>query len=264
MPRGVHVQIGSQFRPQLGQDLLAVERVAIGIMVQVFHHLGRNQGRVLRRPRTRRIFQDAKLDRQPVAMRFDISVYAPRIGLEVSAILRRRNLNRLPGGHSEPQNPLLPVVLEKFVAQNLGDFAGCESPHHVHLPQAVLRSHKSLRKKKIVKTGSINRRHAVLIADHRDSGGETGNLQGPVQLGQGRARDGVGPDQRSQRHDQGSDQKERECSPDAETAMRCGNGSRGRGHRELSILWSASYRKQETRTVGSGSVWTNPHTRASS
>ena len=100
--------------PELGQNLLALQRVAVRIMVQVLHHLGRDQRGILRRPGTRRIAQDAKLDRQPVAMRFDVGVHAPRIGLEVGAILRRGNLKRLARRHSDPQNSLLAIMLEEI------------------------------------------------------------------------------------------------------------------------------------------------------
>jgi hypothetical protein len=79
-------------------------------------------------------------------MRFDVSVHSPRIRLEVRAILCWGNLKRFLRRHLQPQNPLLTIMLEKGIAQNLGNFAGGEAPHHVHLPQAVLRSDVSLRK----------------------------------------------------------------------------------------------------------------------
>ncbi len=155
----------------------------------------------------------------------------------MSASLPRGNFNCLAGRYSEPQDPLLPVVRKKLVPQNLGNFAGGEAPHYVHLPQAVLRSHKSLRKEEIVEIRGLNRGHAVLIPNHGDFGGQTRDLQTTVQLRQGRARDGVGPDQRSQDHQQNTDYKERKGPPAAERLAGSGNGSRGRRHSELLILW---------------------------
>ena len=132
-------------------------------------------------------------------MRFDVSVHSPRIGFEVRAILCRGNLERFLRRHPQPQNPLLAVVLEKVIAKNLGNFAGGESPHHVHLPQTVLRGDIPLSKKEVVEICGLDRGYAVSVTNDRDPGGEAGNLHVSVQLGQGRARDGVEPGQRSQR-----------------------------------------------------------------
>ena len=116
-------------------------------------------------------------------MRFNVSVHPARIGLEVRAILRRGNLKRLLGGHSEPQNPLLAVMLQKAVAKNLGNFAGGEAPHHVHLPQTVLRGDIPLGKKQIVQIGRLDRGYAVPVANDRDPGGEARNFQLPSNWG---------------------------------------------------------------------------------
>ena len=78
---------------------------------------------------------------------------------------------------------MLAVVLEKVVAKNLGNFAGGEAPHHVHLPQAVLRGHISLGKKKIVEIRGLNGGHAVSVTNDCDPGGEAGNLHVPSSWG---------------------------------------------------------------------------------
>ncbi len=129
-------------------------------------------------------------------MRCDECVHPTRIIFEVSAILRRRNLQRFLRGHLQPQNSLLTVVLEEGIAQNLGNFAGGEAPHHVHLPQTVLRCDIPLRKKEVVEICGLDGGHAVSVTNDCDPGGETGNLQPSVQLGQGRARHRIEPGQR--------------------------------------------------------------------
>ncbi len=182
-------------------------------------------------------------------MRFNVGVHPTRVGLEVGAILRRGDLKRLLGGDSESQNSLLAVVLEKGIAQNLGNFAGGEAPHHVHLPQTVLRGHVPLGKKKIVEICRFNRGYAVSVAHDRHPGGEAGHFDVSVQLGQGRARDGVEPGQRSQRNEQYGDQKDGKNSPHREAGAR-GNRSGHRGHAMSSATKSGFLRTTDS-MVGS-------------
>ena len=147
------------------------------------------------------VAQDAKLERQPVTMRFDERVHPACIGFEVSAILRGGNLKRLLRGHSQAKNPLLAVVLEKGIAKKFGHFAGGEAPHHVHLPQTILRGHISLRKKEVVEICGLDCGYAMTVANDSDPGGEARNFQASVQLGQGRARHGIEPGHRPQEHE---------------------------------------------------------------
>ena len=134
MPGRIHVQIRSQLRPELGQDLLAFQRIAIGIVVQILHHLSRDERGIFLHPGTGRIAQDAKLDGQAVAVRLDVGIHATRIGLKVRTILRRSNLQRFLGGYSDPKNSLLAIMLKKIPSEDFRNLAGGEPPHNVHLP----------------------------------------------------------------------------------------------------------------------------------
>src|ERR1700723_3293206 len=104
-----------------------------GTGAQVFHHLNPDECGVLRLPRLRGIAEDAKLQRQAAAMGVDVRVHAPRISLEVRALLRRQSLYRFSRCQSQPQNSLLPVMLQKVSAKNLCQLTRCVPAYSIHL-----------------------------------------------------------------------------------------------------------------------------------
>src|SRR5260370_32284335 len=104
------------------------------------------------------------------------------VGLEMSAILVRRKLKRLLCGNSELQNSLLTIMLKKIGSENFRNFASGESPHDVHLPQAVLRGYVALRKEEILKARRINGGHAVSVPAHGHPRREAGNLRRTIRV----------------------------------------------------------------------------------
>ena len=100
--------------PELGQDLLALQRVAIRIVVQVLHHLGRDQG--ANPPAPRDAEHNAGCETRSATGRDEIRCRRSRPGHRPrnEHVLRRRNLERLPGGHSDSQNPLLAIMREEI------------------------------------------------------------------------------------------------------------------------------------------------------
>jgi hypothetical protein len=60
-------------------------------------------------------------------------------------------------------------MLKQVLSQDFGEFSCGKAPHHIDLPQAVLRSHISLSKKQVIKVGGFDRRHTVSVTRHRDA-----------------------------------------------------------------------------------------------
>ena len=116
-------------------------------MVQILHHARAHQQGIDHRPRPRRVLQQAEFERKPVAMRFEKRIYSASVSVKISPVARGDNLLRRFGCEPQPQNPLLAVHLHRVFADHFRKFSGSGAPHHVHLPQPVLRGDVSLRKK---------------------------------------------------------------------------------------------------------------------
>ena len=119
VPGTIHVEIGSQLRTQLGQDLFTGERVGKGIIVEILHHLVCDDDRILCLPRFRPVLQNPKLKRKAVCMGLDKCIHSPRVGVKVRTVARTRHLQRFSGRRAQSQDALLAVDLERVLAENL-------------------------------------------------------------------------------------------------------------------------------------------------
>src|SRR6476646_9819293 len=186
--------------------------------------------------------QDTKLDGQPVAVRFDVSINTARVRCEVLARLLRRNVKCLLRGHSYAQNSLLAIMPDEIGTQNFRNFTCCESAHYIHLPETVLRGYIPLSKEQVPGVCRIDGRYSVSIPDHRCFAGETCNLHAAIKLWQGRARRRIEPRQSSQSSDHDRNQKQCQQAPETATS-RSRNRNRGRCHEKISsILWRGAAR----------------------
>ena len=147
MPGAVHVQIGRQLRPQLGQNLLSRQRIPKVEVVEVFHHLVCDDNGIFRLPRLRSVLQNAELNGKAAFIGFDERIHPTRVRIKIRTIAGTRLLQRFPGCRAHSQDALLTVDPERRSAQNLGKFSGSKAPHHVHLPEPVLRGDIALSEK---------------------------------------------------------------------------------------------------------------------
>src|SRR5258708_25791278 len=96
VPRTVYIQIRGQLRSELGKNFLSIERIFEGVVVEILHHLVRDDDGVLRLPWFWTILQNAELDGKGAALGFDEGVHSTRVGIKLTAITGARHLQRLP------------------------------------------------------------------------------------------------------------------------------------------------------------------------
>ena len=122
-PGGIHKQVGSQLRPQPGQNFLFLQFVLVQTMVQKFGHRQSNQHRILDRPDVRKIGEEAELQREGFLVLLDVSVHPCGIGFEVGT-LRYTHV-----GHSffrylpQAKDAMLAIKLDVIRPQNDGQIA---------------------------------------------------------------------------------------------------------------------------------------------
>jgi hypothetical protein len=97
-------------------------------------------------------------------MRIEKRIHSASVSVKISPVARGDTLLRRFSREPQPQNPLLAIHFHGGFANHFRKFSGSGAPHHVHLPQPVLRGHVPLGKKQILERGRLNRRHPVLIA----------------------------------------------------------------------------------------------------
>ena len=210
VPRAVHVQISRQLRPQLGQNLLSRQHVPKGVIVEILHHLVRDDDGILGLPRLRPVLQDVELNRKPIFMSLDERIHSTRVSIKIRTIPRTRHLQRFPGRRPQSQDALLAVDLERVLAKNLREFSGSEAPHHIHLPQPVLRRHVALSEKQIFQRGGLDRRHAVAIPRHFHGRRKAFHLKFSVKLGQRQTGDEIGISSHARRQQDENQQEPQE------------------------------------------------------
>ena len=89
------------------------------------------------------------------------------------------------GGGADLEDALGAVVREEGGAEDLGEVSGGVAAEGVHLPEAVLGGDVALGEDEVVKGGGLDVGDAVGVAADRDGGGESGDGEGAVDLGEG-------------------------------------------------------------------------------
>ncbi len=92
MPGTVYVQIGSQVRAQLRQNLLSREHVPEGVVVEVLDHLVCDDDGIFRLPRLWLVLQDAELNWKIAHMAIDECIHPMRVRVKIRTIARTRHL----------------------------------------------------------------------------------------------------------------------------------------------------------------------------
>ena len=151
-----HVQFGDFVAPGCGEGAV---------------HLQTGENRIAHTPWTRIVAEQRELERQPSAIRFEIEVDATRIGGEHGAIRgRHAPFGRLRDAR-QTQAARFFIELDRLLAGDLRQFAGCQPAQCVHLPHPVLRGRVALQENRVLPRSGIDVRHPQCIARDGRLGG---------------------------------------------------------------------------------------------
>ncbi len=116
-------------------------------------------------------------------MRFEIKIYAARVGIERAAIGRRQILLGLFGDVSQAQAPRFTIGVERGFPHHFGQFTRGQAPESVHLPHAILRGDEALQEQRVFNGRGLNVRNAQSVTRN---GGRRGDGRDEVaaRLGQ--------------------------------------------------------------------------------
>ncbi len=97
-------------------------------------------------------------------MRLDKIIHSARIRGKHRAIGRGQRLVLLFRHAPHAQTPRLAIQFERRRSDNLGQISSSQTPDRIHLPEAILRGHKSLQEDGVFPTARRNVRDAQRIA----------------------------------------------------------------------------------------------------
>ena len=169
----------------------------------------------------------AKLKRQVRAAVLHAGVNAADVRRKEFAIPRGERLHRALRSLGDAENSLLLVVLQTRRAHHLSEMPEGEAPHHVHLPQAILRGHVALREKYVGQRGGVDGGKAARITNDRDFVLQSQNAQASIELGQSGTGNPIGAEQGS---DDENHQREQKIRDPAGPAFRNRSRQGGRRH----------------------------------
>ena len=130
------------------------------------------------------VAQRQELRRQGAGMAVQVSVDPGGIGLEEGAQARREQTQALLGLAPEAQGAHQPVAGQGPAPHDLGQPAGAEPPHGVHLPQPVLGMDETEGESGVLFARRANGHHPVVVAQHLDRGRQASEAEPAVGLGQ--------------------------------------------------------------------------------
>jgi hypothetical protein len=147
------------------------------------------------------VAEKAELEREMGTLQSDGGVDTGGVLLEEMELVGRESGEGAVGGDAELEGTLEAVVDEEAGAKDLGESAGGVAAKSIHLPEAILRGDEALGEDEVVERGGAEVRDAVRVALDGDGGGEAGDGEGTVELGEGVAHGLTQPVTR----DQGAD-----------------------------------------------------------
>lgn len=177
----VRQKIGIKVRGDFGANTLARKVFGPGSAEHFRHVRGHGDG-IDFAPRSRPVTQDDKLDGKAVLVSEDERVHTARVGCEhalrIGVELQHRPFAHLP----QAQRAVFHIGPERPLAENLSEFSLRQPAAQIHLPQAVLRGHITLREEEVVDRLRADVRNATRIAQNLDTTGEPGQSAGPFEL----------------------------------------------------------------------------------
>ena len=139
--------------------------------------------------------QEVKLQRQrPAALKLvhPVQISEHRLpGFALGVKARSRLLGMVAQAHGAKH----PIGVQQFGAQDGGQLAFGQAPHHLHLEQAVLRMDKAQCTVQVRIVLRLQMGHPKLVVVHLNGSAQTRQRQGPVSLGQA-----VAPHAQHQQH----------------------------------------------------------------
>ncbi len=101
-------------------------------------------------------------------MRFDEIIHSSRVCRKDRAVGWRKRAGMLFGDVPRPQPPGFAIQFERGCAENFRQLPGCQTPQHVHLPQAILRRRVALQENRVFPSAGCDVGHSQSVA--RDAG----------------------------------------------------------------------------------------------
>src|ERR1700722_6656367 len=118
-------------------------------------------------------------------MRFEEGIDPPDVGVEVRAIAGGNLFLRVFSGLPDAEYALFAIELDCGFTDYFGLVSSRGAPHHIHLPQAVLRGYVALSKEQVFEGCGFNRGNTMSIADDSYFLGNSGDSEVAVELGNG-------------------------------------------------------------------------------
>ena len=103
-------------------------------MAERLSHVGPDQKAIFNPPRSRRITQNAELNRQAIKVALDKSVYPKHVSLEEFCLFHADLLRATLGNLAQRKQPLLAIMRDQSWPQYLCQFAGSIAASDIHLP----------------------------------------------------------------------------------------------------------------------------------
>ena len=152
---------------------------------EVLKHDECDEEAVTRGPGGGLIAEEAELEREVGALKFDGGVDAGGVALEEMELVGWESGDGAVGGGADEEGTLEAVVSDEAGTEDLGEAAGGVTSEGVHLPEAILCGDEALGEEEVVERGGAEVGDTVGVALYGDGSGEAGDGDGAIQLGQG-------------------------------------------------------------------------------